>query len=68
MVAERMIENTPKLVFYVTKSHPAPQAQPLDTYQASVPGKEYHCTALINVKPDYSEDQVKRIVPTFAAK
>jgi hypothetical protein len=67
MVAERMLENTPKLVFYVMKSHPAPGAQPLVTYQASVPGNGYHCTAQINVKPDYPEDQVKRIVATFAA-
>ena len=68
MVAERMLENTPKLVFYVMKSHPAPGAQPLVTYQASVPGNGYHCTAQINVKPDYPEDQVKRIVATFAAE
>jgi hypothetical protein len=68
MVAERMIENTPKLVFYVMKSHPSPGDQPLVTYQASVPGNGYHCTAQINVKPDYPEDQVKRIVATFAAK
>lgn len=68
MVAERMIENTPKLVFYVMKSHPSPGDQPLVTYQASVPGNGYHCTAQINVKPDYPEDQVKRIVAPFAAK
>ena len=68
MVAERMIENTPKLVFYVMKSHRSPGDQPLVTYQASVPGNGYHCTAQINVKPDYSEEQVKRIVATFAAK
>ena len=68
MVAERMIENTPKLVFYVMKSNPSPGDQPLVTYQASVPGNGYHCTAQINVKPDYPEDQVKRIVATFAAK
>lgn len=67
LVAERMLENTPKLVFYVMKSHPAPGAQPLVTYQASVPGNGYHCTAQINVKPDCPEDQVKRIVATFAA-
>ena len=68
MVAERMIENTPKLVFYVMKSNPSPGDQPLVTYQAAVPGNGYHCTAQINVKPDYPEDQVKRIVATFAAK
>ncbi len=68
MVAERMLENTPKLVFYVMKSHSAPGAQPLVTYQASVPGNGYHCTAQINVKTDYPEDQVKRIVATFAAE
>jgi len=67
LVAERMLENTPKLVFYVMKSHPAPGAQPLVTYQASVPGNGYHRTAQINVKPDCPEDQVKRIVATFAA-
>ena len=33
----------------------------------TVPGNGYHCTAQINVKPDYPEDQVKRIVATFAA-
>ncbi len=67
MVTERMLENTPKLVFYVMKSHSAQRAQPLVTYQASVPGNGFHCTAQIDVKPDYPEDQVKRIVATFAA-
>ena len=67
MVVERMLENTPKLVFYIMKTPSTQGAKPLVTYQASVPGNGYHCTAQINVKPDYPEDQVKRIVATFAA-
>jgi hypothetical protein len=67
IVAERMLENTPKLVFYVMKTHATQGAQALVTYQASVQGNGYNCTAQINVKPDYPEDQVKRIVATFAA-
>jgi len=37
MVAERMLENTEKRVFYILKSTPTPSAQPSTTYQVSVP-------------------------------
>ena len=65
--AEKMISNTPDLVFYVLKSPTASGANPLVTYQASVPGEGYHCTAQINVKPGFPEDDVKKIVTTFKA-
>ncbi|HLV87938.1 MAG TPA: hypothetical protein VKV39_13225 [Candidatus Sulfotelmatobacter sp.] len=66
-VTERMLSNTPELVFYVMKTHSSPGTPPLVTYQASVPGDGYHCTAQINVKPSFPEAGVQKIVATFKA-
>lgn len=68
MYAQRMLENTPKRVFYVMKFNPPPGTKPSTTYMASVPGEGFHCTAQLVVQPNYSEDEVKKIIGTFAAK
>ena len=67
MVAEKMLENTPKLVFYVMKSHSGPGSA-ADGHLSSFCAREpISRTPQINVKPDYREDRIKRIVATFAA-
>jgi hypothetical protein len=65
MVADKMLENTEKRVFYILKS--APTAKPSTTYQVSVPGDGFHCTAQLIVQPSHSEDEVKRIAATLIA-
>ena len=64
MYSQRMLENTPKRVFYVLKSNDKTHV----AYMVDVPGEGYNCTVQLVVKPDYSEDEVKKIVATFTAK
>jgi hypothetical protein len=67
MVAERMLENTEKRVFYILKSTPTPGAKPSTTYQVSVPGDGFHCVAQLIVQPSHSEDEVKKIAASLTA-
>ncbi|MBZ5688052.1 MAG: hypothetical protein LAP86_23810 [Acidobacteriia bacterium] len=68
MYAQKMLENSAKRVFYVMKSTPTPGAKAYTTYMVSVPGDGFHCTAQLVVQPSYTEDEVKKIVATLAAK
>jgi hypothetical protein len=67
MYSQKLLENTERLVLYILKSAPTPGAKPSTTYQASVPGDGFHCTAQLIVQQGYSEDEVKKIVATFTA-
>ena len=53
MVSERMLENTEKRVFYILKSTPTPGAKPSTTYQVSIPGDGFHCTAQLIVQRNF---------------
>lgn len=66
MVTERMLENTPKLVFYVEIACDAGSATA--GHLSGLCGRERISLHRANqCEPDYPEDQVKRIVATFAA-
>jgi hypothetical protein len=67
MVSDKMLENTEKRVFYILKSTSTPAAKPSTTYQVSVPGDGFHCTAQLIVQPSHSEDEVKKIAATLIA-
>jgi hypothetical protein len=64
MYSQKMLENTPKQVFYILKSSDKAH----NAYMVDIPGEGYHCTAQLVVQPEYSEDEVKKIVSTFVAK
>jgi hypothetical protein len=62
MLVEKMFENSPTRVFYILKINAATERV---AYQVSVPGDGFHCTAQINVKKGYPEEEVKKVAATL---
>ena len=66
MVSGKMLENTEKLVLYISKPNTVAGEKPHTTYMVSVPGEGFHYTAQLIVQPTYPEDQVRKIIATLA--
>jgi len=65
LMVDKMIENTPKLVFY--SNAPTKSDRPLTPYRASVPGKDGTCVAMFTARAGVSQEMVKKIVATLSA-
>lgn len=64
-MVNKMIENTPKMVFY--SNPPTKSEHPITPYRAVVPGKDGTCSAMISVRAGVSEEIVKKIAGTLSA-
>lgn len=65
LMVDKMIQNTPQGVLFTNK--PTQSDRPITPYNATAPGNNGTCVALISARSAVSEDTVKRMFATLSA-